>query len=40
MIVPSPIGDYPMVRVSPQVYNSMEQYQYLGNAILSEIKSK
>jgi len=41
MIVPSPTHDgaeaRPMVRVSPQVYNTIEQYRYLGEAILSEI---
>lgn len=40
MIVPSPAGDSPMVRLSPQVYNSMEQYAYLGEAILQEIKNQ
>lgn len=33
MIVPNPGGDTPMIRVSPQVYNSMEQYQYAAEAI-------
>ena len=33
MIVPNPGGDTPMVRVSPQVYNSIEQYEYLAGAI-------
>ncbi len=40
MIVPSPVGDFPMVRLSPQMYNSMEQYQYLGESILEEIGKK
>jgi isopenicillin-N epimerase len=35
MIVPSPTGKHPMVRVSPQVYNAIEQYRYLGEAILA-----
>lgn len=33
MVVPNPGGDTPMIRVSPQVYNSMEQYQYAADAI-------
>lgn len=33
MIVPHPGGDTPMIRVSPQVYNSMEQYRYAAEAI-------
>ncbi|HCT45754.1 MAG: aminotransferase [Phycisphaerae bacterium] len=33
MIVPNPGGDTPMIRVSPQVYNSMEQYRYAADAI-------
>jgi isopenicillin-N epimerase len=37
MIVPSPTGKYPMVRVSPQVYNAIEQYRYLGEAILDAV---
>ena len=37
MVVPSPAGDFPMVRLSPQVYNSMEQYVYLGESILTVI---
>ncbi len=37
MIVPSPVGTHPMVRISPYIYNSIEQYQYLGDAIRSEI---
>lgn len=37
MIVRSPSGGL-MVRVSPQVYNSIEQYAYLGEAILSITK--
>jgi len=35
MIVPNPGGDTPMIRVSPQVYNSMEQYAYCADAIRS-----
>lgn len=35
MIVPSPTSGELMVRVSPQVYNSIEQYVYLGEAIKS-----
>lgn len=35
MIVPNPGGDTPMIRVSPQVYNSMEQYRYCADAIRS-----
>ncbi|MBL4698786.1 MAG: aminotransferase class V-fold PLP-dependent enzyme [Phycisphaerales bacterium] len=37
MIVPSPSTNNPMVRISPYLYNSIEQYQYLADAILSEI---
>lgn len=37
MIVPSPVGTHPMVRISPYIYNSIEQYQYLADAIRSEI---
>lgn len=37
MIVPNPGGDTPMIRVSPQVYNSMEQYAYCADAIRSII---
>lgn len=33
MIVPNPGADTPMIRVSPQVYNSMEQYRYAGDAL-------
>ena len=33
MIVPNPGGDTPMIRVSPQVYNSIEQYAYCADAI-------
>jgi isopenicillin-N epimerase len=33
MIVGNPGGDTPMIRVSPQVYNSIEQYQYTADAI-------
>lgn len=33
MIVPNPGGVTPMIRVSPQVYNSIEQYQYCVDAI-------
>ena len=33
MIVRNPGGDTPMIRVSPQVYNSIEQYQYCADAI-------
>ena len=33
MIVANPGSDTPMIRVSPQVYNSMEQYQYAAEAI-------
>jgi isopenicillin-N epimerase len=35
MIVPNPGGDTPMIRVSPQVYNSIEQYRYCADAICS-----
>ncbi|MFG0315560.1 MAG: aminotransferase class V-fold PLP-dependent enzyme [Phycisphaerales bacterium] len=35
MIVPNPGSDTPMIRVSPQVYNSMEQYRYCADAIRS-----
>ena len=35
MIVPNPESDTPMIRVSPQMYNSMEQYRYCANAIRS-----
>lgn len=35
MIVPNPSGDTPMIRVSPQVYNSIEQYRYTADAIRS-----
>lgn len=38
MLVASPTGGHPMVRVSPHIYNSIEQYQYLGEAILSECR--
>ncbi len=37
MIVPNPGGDTPMIRVSPQVYNSIEQYRYCADAIRSII---
>lgn len=41
MVVASPTHDgaeaRAMVRVSPQVYNTIEQYRYLGEAILSEV---
>jgi isopenicillin-N epimerase len=37
MIVPNPGSNTPMVRLSPQVYNSMEQYQYLAHSIRSVI---
>jgi isopenicillin-N epimerase len=37
MIVPNPGADTPMIRVSPQVYNSMEQYRYAGDALLTII---
>jgi len=37
MIVPSPRGEGLMVRVSPQVYNAIEQYRYLGEAIQKEV---
>jgi isopenicillin-N epimerase len=44
MIVPSPnggpTGSELMVRVSPQVYNSVEQYVYLGESILRVIGAK
>ena len=33
MIVPNPLRQNPMVRVSPQVYNSLEQYEYLADSI-------
>jgi len=33
MIVANPGADTPMIRVSPQVYNSIEQYQYTAEAI-------
>ncbi len=39
MIVPSPKGNGLMVRVSPQVYNTIEQYAYMGEAILTELKA-
>lgn len=35
MIVPNPGSDTPMIRVSPQVYNSLEQYRYCADAIRS-----
>lgn len=35
MIVPNPSGNMPMIRVSPQVYNSIEQYQHTSDAIRS-----
>ena len=35
MIVPNPGGGTPMIRLSPQVYNSMEQYRYCADAIRS-----
>ena len=38
MIVRSPKGNGLLVRVSPQVYNSIEQYTYLGHAIMEIIK--
>ncbi|MGV6815243.1 MAG: aminotransferase class V-fold PLP-dependent enzyme [Phycisphaerales bacterium] len=37
MIVPSPTTSNPMARISPYLYNSIEQYQYLADAILAEI---
>ena len=37
MIVPSPTADHPMVRLSPQIYNTLEQYEYLAQAIKAEI---
>ncbi len=38
MIVPNPGSDTPMIRVSPQVYNSTEQYRYCADAIRSIIR--
>jgi isopenicillin-N epimerase len=35
MVVANPGGDTPMIRLSPQVYNSMEQYRYCADAIRS-----
>lgn len=37
MIVPSPTSGELMVRVSPQVYNTIEQYAYLGESILKVV---
>lgn len=33
MIVPNPGADTPMIRVSPQVYNSIEQYRYAADGL-------
>lgn len=40
MIVPSPTSGETMVRISPQVYNSIEQYRYLGESILEVLGAK
>lgn len=38
MVVPNPGGDTPMIRISPQVYNTLDQYRYCAEAIASVIR--
>lgn len=39
MIVHDPRHDGLMVRVSPQIYNTIEQYRYLGQSLLTELEA-